>query len=657
VTKSGIGSQTFSGANNYGGTTTIGGGTLTLGASNALPNGGTVALTGGTLSLAGNSQTVGGISGTSNINLGGGAITINFSTGVYSGVISGTGGSVTKVSTGQLTLSGASTYTGGTNINDGTVQISGSADRLPTTGAVAMNGGTLDLNNLNQTVGGVSGSSSILLGSGVLTISPASGSSTYTGVIAGSGSVNKLGFGSQTFSGANSYTGTTTINGGSLLLGATNALPTAGTLAMTGGTLVLNGNNQTVGTLTGTSSINLGANTLTFSSSSGTYTGVISGAGGNIVKQSTGVATFGGGSTYTGVTTITGGGTLAVATLANGGASSGIGASTNANANLVLNNGVLRFVGASTNTSNRGYTLGAGGGGFDASGVGAATLTLSGSMSAPSGGGQTLSLFGSNTGNNTHSGQITDGTIGNVTSLTKDGAGKWLLANANNTYTGVTTVTNGTLALSAASNNILNSPQIAVGSGATLDVTGLTAGLTLNTGQTLSGNGSVVGTVNLTNTSTIAPGASAGKLTFSGAGNISLSTSATVDMEIGAPTTPGTTYDQIVITNASAKVLSLNGAKLKLTPNAGIVTGTAYTLITNSASSASISLASVFKNLDNTDLLETGGPYAQGPLSFTVDYDATFVKITFTTVPEPSSAVALVLLGAPALMQRRRRRR
>jgi hypothetical protein len=125
-------------------------------------------------------------------------------------------------------------------------------------------------------------------------------------------------------------------------------------------------------------------------------------------------------------------------------------------------------------------------------------------------------------------------------------------------------------------------------------------------------------------------------------------------MDIGAPTAAGSTYDQIVVSDASAKTLSLNGTKLKLLPLTGIVTGQAYTLLTTAGSNASISLASVFKNLDGSDLLE-GPTYAQGAYAFTVNYDSTFVNITFSTIPEPAS-LGVLMAGAPMLLCRRRRR-
>ena len=86
-------------------------------------------------------------------------------------------------------------------------------------------------------------------------------------------------------------------------------------------------------------------------------------------------------------------------------------------------------------------------------------------------------------------------------SINKTGAGVMLLT-GNSTYTGATTVSNGTLRLasSTVNNNIPNSATINVNSGATLDVSGVTTvstttGFTLQSGQTLSNNGTVLGSV------------------------------------------------------------------------------------------------------------------------------------------------------------------
>ena len=61
-------------------------------------------------------------------------------------------------------------------------------------------------------------------------------------------------------------------------------------------------------------------------------------------------------------------------------------------------------------------------------------------------GARILGLAGSNTGDNEFRGSISNGTDGGVLRVTKSGSGKWILS-GNNTYTGVTTVSAGTLAL------------------------------------------------------------------------------------------------------------------------------------------------------------------------------------------------------------------
>ncbi len=152
---------------------------------------------------------------------------------------------------------------------------------------VANAAGTFDISGTTagatiKTLNGVA-NSNVTLGSQTLTI--ANGSTTYAGVIGGTGGLS-LTAGTQTLTGANTYTGVTTINGGTLQIG------NGGTTGSVAGNIVDNA-------------------ALVFNLSNAlTYSGTISGTG-TLTQSGTGTLTLSGINTYGGVTTINGG-TLAL---------------------------------------------------------------------------------------------------------------------------------------------------------------------------------------------------------------------------------------------------------------------------------------------------------------------------------------------------------
>jgi autotransporter-associated beta strand protein len=400
-----------------------------------------------------------------------------------------------------------------------------------------INGGTLQS-------GTASGSDLILheLGSGKLTINAAitdnPGSSTLT----------KTGPGTLVLGASNTYTGASWIEGGVTSISQNANLGDPGTGAqinMTGGTLQAT---STFGLNNGGAGINDraiviygGGGTFDVTASNAlTISGVVSNINGSnlgpLVKTGPGTLVLANGANTYGGATIINGGVLSVGTLANGGLSSSVGTSSAAAPALVFNGGILQYTGAGASTD-RSFVLTTNGGGIDASGSGPLVFSTTSSvmlLPAPivvtgplaGSGPRTLTLTGTNTGQNVFAGQILDGT-GGATSLLKSAPGQWVLTN-NNTYTGTTTVNGGTLALSALSSNpIPNSSTISVGSGATLDVTSLSnSTFAANGGQTITGPGTINGSVSLAAGASLAPGAISSGL--AGVGTITINTSMTL---------------------------------------------------------------------------------------------------------------------------------
>jgi autotransporter-associated beta strand protein len=201
------------------------------------------------------------------------------------------------------------------------------------------------------------------------------------GVISGVGGLTKAGYDTVILSGANSYTGGTTITGGAVRLGRTNALPTTGSVStQADGVLDLNGYNQTVGTLTNpvnptTPSTNSGyvtnsgpsAKTLTVGNGVGTnftYAGIVEHNVG-LSKVGTAQMTLSNANTYTGPTAVSAG-VLNISGSINGTSnvqldggtlllSGGTGEQVRDNADVNLNGGSLAF----GNNANQTETLGA----------------------------------------------------------------------------------------------------------------------------------------------------------------------------------------------------------------------------------------------------------------------------------------------------------
>jgi len=580
--KKGEGTLILTGQNTYTGTTTVSAGVLRITNAQALGSGdgtaatGTIVQSGARLELAGGitvsnealtiagngGNLYGALQSASGSNTWAGPITLaandtrigaNGSGQVLtvSGVISDGGNNYNLIvrnadTGGETILSGQNTYGGATRVLVGTLKIAGGDNRLPTASPLQIGNTSnvasalFDLNGYNQQVAGLVSEGTTM--SMTVTNSSATAATltinntadrTYAGVISGKLNLVKQGTGTQTLSGQNTYTGTTTVSQGVLKITHPNALGATGagqgTTVADGARLELSGGitvnepitiaghggnwsgalrstgsgNTWAGPITAGSGARIGTDNNTF-----TITGGITGSGVYLCGWSNGTirikdtpitltGAFGVVDNTTGLIEVTGNSWTSTA---------------------ISYGGILKLGVSDALPSSTVVTLGSGttDGTFDLNGY---SQTIGGLQDAGSGNRQVINsgagastLTINNTDNYTFAGVIQ----GNI-NLVKQGTGTQTLS-GQNTYTGTTTVTGGTLALSSTgNNNIPNSPNIRIGSGATLNVTGLAGSLLrLATGQTLQGNGTVQGNVEAPAGSFLAAGMSPGHLTITG---------------------------------------------------------------------------------------------------------------------------------------------
>ena len=472
--------------------------------------------------------------------------------------LSGTGSDMVTVISNKLSPLASGEYTGDLQTANANVKLT--ADRA----AVATNTNSLILNGFGITnpggaitipISSASLSGNILINSatniaganttlGITTTELpilATADSTISAVIgtATTGSVTLSGTGNVTMSATNLYTSTTFINGANLFYGASNVISSGG-VTMRGGSYNLDGNSDTIGSLSLTAStVTTGAGTLTGNGSFTTATNanyastisgnlglganatftigdglmdndavisaVISGAF-TFAKAGTGVLVLSGSNSYSGATTVSGG-TLRLGATGGG-----------TNTPLGTTAGGTTVSGASSVLDLNGYTLGT-----------TEALTLSGALAAGA-------LQNNSSANVDYSGQVVLGAAstiisnygdinitatGNITgntfaltiggagngilasnlntstgTLTKNGIGVWTISGGASTFTGATTISAGTLKLGSAGSGS-NTPfgtsagGISITSGAIFDLNGFT----LATAEALAINGTGIASI------------------------------------------------------------------------------------------------------------------------------------------------------------------
>lgn len=418
---------------------TVNSGTWTLqgalASGSATLNGGTAlfdsALSFGTGTLTANGggiqASVGGLTLAQNVNLTGGLIVQGANSLTLGGTVSGAGGLI-KNGAGTLTLAGNNNFSGGLALNGGGLTL-GSAGSLGT--GLFLVGGPATLNT------GFTGTltNQVQL-NGALTLNGA-GTLTLGGNVSGAGSVTLVS-GNLSLTGANNYTGGTSLEAGALNVGNSGALGT--------GNLTVNG----AASLTGASGVALGNNvvlnnTLNFGAGGGggalTLNGKISGAGGISLAGAPGL-------------------TLNGANDFNGGFNLGGGALTVGN-DTALGQGAVTVSGAGSLSSNKAVSL-------------ANNFNLNAGLSV--GGSTDLAL---------------NGKLAGLGGIVKTGSAKLVLGNANSFAGGMNLLGGG---LGLGTNTSLGLGAVTVNGAATLDSSASVAvgnAVVLNAGLTIAGTNDI----------------------------------------------------------------------------------------------------------------------------------------------------------------------
>lgn len=258
-TKSGTGVLLITNPLGYSGQTTITQGDLYPIVNNGLPPGTDLTVNApGNFSTAGFfggfTQTVASLSGTGWVHLGNTLTISGAASTTFSGVIDGPGNFV-KGGTGTQTLTGQNTYTGGTSVNGGRL-----IDHYPHGSYTLANGADLEFAN--------------------------TASFALSSTISGAGNLTKNGAGNLDLSAPNTYTGSTRINDGRLIVSNTSAtsgyhIPSGATLELKASGSLINNSAPGTTTFTGTGTIEkTGAGRLQWGVRSANF----SMAGGSIIK-------------------------------------------------------------------------------------------------------------------------------------------------------------------------------------------------------------------------------------------------------------------------------------------------------------------------------------------------------------------------------------
>ncbi len=583
------------------------------------------------------------------------SVTVNNSANNYlfqgSGSITGNTG-LTKSGTGKLTIATNNSFTGGTTVNAGTLEMgNGGATGSIVGGVTVASGATLAFNRsdnvtfanaltlgdnasiVNNGAGMTILPNAFALGTNTLNLAGA-GNTVFAGAFSGTSSINKNGVGTVTFQGdSTSFTGTLNVNAGRFILqdvtggnlDATSIVVNNGGVYQFGVAATENPDHPDTTIITvnqgGTVDWRVGENiggldlnggTVLFNGvganignintiATGTQSftsGLLDGIGANqstfggsrvIEKTTSGTVTVQGRVALTSVTNVREG-TLVLAGTSNlGTAAINLGGATTS--------GTLAY-GGNTATRAAAMDISAGGGSIDVT-TSSANLTLSGVISGNGG-------------------------------LTKQGAGILTLTGAN-TYAGNTSVTGGSLLIS-------NSSGSGTGTGA----------IFVGTGGTLGGTGSLTGAVTVNNGGTLSPGSSIESL---GTGALIFNSGSNFSFELDTSTLAGdlVNVNGDLTLNGNVNLLFSELASGTVLPNSKL-TLISYSGAWNSGVFSGFADDSEFSLGLNTWRINYNDSIAG------INGGANSNFVTITAVPEPSSILLLGLCSGLSILRLRRRK-
>jgi autotransporter-associated beta strand protein len=158
---------------------------------------------------------------------------------------------------------------------------------LPAATAVNIDtaGGTLDINGNTTTIGSLTGiaGTSVTLGSGGILTTGDSTNTAFAGVISGNGSLVKQGGGIFTLTGANTYSGGTSVTAGTLTIDTAGSVASGSLNTSSGATLNLNGGAPSTASVTSSGIVNIAGNPSSSVAGSRTLGAITASASGGLV--------------------------------------------------------------------------------------------------------------------------------------------------------------------------------------------------------------------------------------------------------------------------------------------------------------------------------------------------------------------------------------